>query len=528
MLAGIREIELVLAGRTLGTLQALQATLLPSAQAATIVATFDRKQPNHLANLRPWLVIDAAGPFQDGDYSLAIAAIRAQAHYLDLADGRAFVAGFQSTLDQEARSVGVVAISGASSTPALSHAALEQITAGWSQIDNVLVAISPGARAPRGLSVIQAILSYVGQPVTVFVGGRWRKVRGWSGARRIDMPGLGRRWVSICETPDLDLLPRRFPVRSEALFMAGLELSVMHLGLWTLSLLVRLRLARTLLPLAAVLRGAAGLLAPFGTDRGGMVVAARGCDENGETISARWALWAEANAGPNTPAAPAAALVRLLAAGAAIEPGAMTSAGLLPLPSILRELGGLPIGTRADESHPHHPALFRRLLGRRFLELPAALRRVHEGRKREVFQGRAIARIGRGRLSKALMTAIGLPSTGRHDLEVTITPDSRGEIWTRRFGSSRFSSRLNSKSSVGTFEERFGLLRFSFRLDLSGTGGVGWRNTGWNLAGLPLPRRFAPAIRAGAGSKGERYRFSVVVAHRWTGLLFAYRGYLAP
>ena len=44
---------------------------------------------------------------------------------------------------------GIVAVTGASSTPALSHAAADRLTASWRRIDAILVAISPGARAPR-------------------------------------------------------------------------------------------------------------------------------------------------------------------------------------------------------------------------------------------------------------------------------------------------------------------------------------------------------------------------------------------
>ncbi len=64
-------------------------------------------------------VVDSAGPFQGGDLRLARTAIAAGLHYLDLADGRGFVAAFPS-LDPAARAAGVTALTGASSTPALS------------------------------------------------------------------------------------------------------------------------------------------------------------------------------------------------------------------------------------------------------------------------------------------------------------------------------------------------------------------------------------------------------------------------
>jgi saccharopine dehydrogenase-like NADP-dependent oxidoreductase len=48
--------------------------------------------PLDLAALQPDIVIHCAGPFQDQDYRVAEAALNCRAHYVDLADGRAFVA----------------------------------------------------------------------------------------------------------------------------------------------------------------------------------------------------------------------------------------------------------------------------------------------------------------------------------------------------------------------------------------------------------------------------------------------------
>jgi hypothetical protein len=104
-----------------------------------------------------------------------------------------------------------------------------------------------------------------------------------------------------------------------------------------------------------------------------------------------------------------------------------------------------------------------------------------------------------------------------------------GEIWTRRFGTSHFSSRLTDShlKAIGLFQERFGPLRFTFDMRPA-KNGVVWEFVGWRLFGLPLPVWLAPRIRAGAEDAGGLYRFRVVVAHRWLGLLFAYRGTLVP
>ncbi len=527
MLAAHPDIELLLAARGIGALERLAGRLEAGGARATLaVRSVDRRQPGAIAHIRPWLTIDASGPFQDGDYALALSAVEAGSHYLDLADARAFVAGFPQALGGAAAANRVLAVSGASSTPALSHAVLDAMTLRWQEVAKIAVVIAPGARAPVGLAVLRSILGYAGQPVRLLRGGRWCAAPGWSGLRRVDMPGLGFRWASLCETPDLDLLPARFRVRQDALFFAGLELSLMHLGLAALCLLVRWRLVRSLRPLAAPLRTAARLIAPLGRDRGGMVVEAEGRDERGRPIRARWALWAEAGAGPNTPAAPAAAIVRRLLAGSETRQGAFACAGLLPLEAILGELTGLPIRTRTDESHPVDPSLFRRLLGRRFEQLPPSVRALHEGRQDAVFAGSAIVRTGRGVAARCLRRALRLPPAGRCNVEVRIAPAGPCEIWTRRFGSSGFASRLAPTGRLGVFEERFGPLRFAFRLDAARVG-LAWEPITWRCLGLPLPACLAPQVRARECEKNGRYHFAVVVAHAWSGLLFAYRGWLA-
>lgn len=351
MLARLDGIELTLAARRIEPLNRIKDDLETHGTTARITTiAFDKSHPDAIPNIAPWAVVDAAGPFQGDDYATPLASVACGAHYVDLSDARAHVAGFAAALDGQARANSVLAVTGASSTPALSHAALSQLVAGWRQIDDVIVAISPGAKAPRGLSVIRAILSYAGQPVLVFDDGQWQRDFGWSRVRRLDMPGLGARWVSLCETPDLDQLPKNFPIRRSALFLAGLELAPMHLGLSALSLLVRWKLTRSLLPFARPLRVIAGLLAPFGSDRGGMLVQAIGRDGQDRPTISRWSLLAEENAGPNVPAAAAAAMIRALHSGRETRTGAQACVGLLSCEAILDELANLPISTRRDEA----------------------------------------------------------------------------------------------------------------------------------------------------------------------------------
>ena len=518
LLAPWPQVELVLAARGLARAQALADEL--GCQAAG----FDRDLPETLADLAPWAVVDAAGPFQTGDLRLARTAVAAGAHYVDIADGRAFVAGFAAELDAAAREAGVLAATGASSTPALSNAALDALTEGWREIETASVAISPGARAPRGLSVVRAVLSYAGRPVRVFAGREWRTEAGWSGLRRIDFPGVGPRLVSLCETPDLDVLAGR--VRTRARFLAGLELVPLHLGLWLLAWPVRLGLVKSLEPAAGPLRAVADLVAPLGSDRGGMVVEAEGLGANGEPLRGRWSLAAEANAGPNVPVAAAAAVLRGLIEGRLAAPGAGPCVGLVTLDEIMAELAHLPIVTRLDVGAPAAPALLGRLLGPQAARLPEPVIAVHDRRAARTFGGLGRAWGARSLIARLSRAMIGLPEPGTYrDLKVTISPGPGGERWTRDFGPRRFSSWLTDLDAPGEFEERLGLLRFRFSPHVRGDG-FSWRFDSWRLLGLRLPKALAPKIRAVSFARDGVYRFRVLTAHPWVGVVFAYCGRL--
>ena len=110
------QLELIAAGRRAQHVAGAEQVATASLDIA--MADF----PRLLGALRPELVIHCVGPFQGQDYRVAQAALEAGAHYLDLADGRDFVAGFARANDVRARAVRLCAITGASTLPALSGA----------------------------------------------------------------------------------------------------------------------------------------------------------------------------------------------------------------------------------------------------------------------------------------------------------------------------------------------------------------------------------------------------------------------
>lgn len=524
MIARWPNVVLVLAARRREPLEALRARL--NGLATIEIATFDRDAPEGLVALSPFAVVDAAGPFQASDLRLAQAALAAGAHYVDLADGRAFVNRFPEAMADAVAASGRWAITGASSTPALSTAALDRLTAGWSRIDVVTTAISPGADAPRGPSVVKAIFSWVGRPVRVFEGGAWTSRPGWSGSRRALFPGLGRRWVALAETPDLDVLPSRYKPRYVGRFEAGLELPVAHHGLALLAWARRAGLIRDLDPFVGPMGALADRLVRFGTDRGGMVVEAVGKDANGEIIRARWGLWAGAGAGPNTPAAPAAAILRALLDERLKGPPRPTACvGLLSLEELLAPLTPFPIRTRIDMAWPRANSVFARALGPRLDALPEVVRRAHDGAPQTlVGWARGRGATGVARLVRWLQ---GLPERGRHQTSVEIASNGLGETWTRQFGDRRFRSRIVPvREDAYAFEETAGPLTFRFHA-ADYPGGFSWMFEGWRIGPLPLPAAWAPRVRARTFARDGVYRFRVLVAHPWVGVIFGYAGRLS-
>jgi saccharopine dehydrogenase-like NADP-dependent oxidoreductase len=281
---------IILAGRSLERAQQAAADLgTPEA----IALNRDTATAENIRALRADLVIDAAGPFQGADLRFARAVIEAGANYIDLADARDFVAAFPS-LDALARAQGVAAITGASSTPALTHAALDQLRADWRRLDIVHAGIAPANKMDRGAAVMKAILTWVGAPVRVFEDGAWRERSGWSDCGIFDVPKLGRRRFALTDVPDLDLIPARYAPRDSALFMAGLELPLMQRGMEFVAALRRWRIIPNPVRLAEPLRRAGNLLLPFGSDRGGMIVEALGRDADDRPVFTRWSMFAPA------------------------------------------------------------------------------------------------------------------------------------------------------------------------------------------------------------------------------------------
>jgi NAD(P)-dependent dehydrogenase (short-subunit alcohol dehydrogenase family) len=345
-LASFEGIRLTLTSRDIKKAVALANEIKATSAKASIdaVALDTTKGPSQqLAALKPWLVIDASGPFQSADYSVLEAAINAGAHYLDLADARDYLIGF-AQLDTEAKAAGLVALAGASSTPALSSAVIAALTKDWARIDCVDIAIVPGGKSEVGPAVIKAILSYVGKPIPSLNEGHYGTITAWVNSQILIIPGLGKRRIAPVETADVELVAPHFKVQKKLLFQAGLESPVEQWGIIALSHVKRLGLLGNLTGLAPFLQFARRFTRLFTGDRGAMVVTATGLDHTGRTVSSEWQLIANNGDGPNVPVMAAAAAVKALLRNE-IPAGAQPCINVLPLAAIEEEMKPYEIKT---------------------------------------------------------------------------------------------------------------------------------------------------------------------------------------
>ncbi len=513
------DVELIIAGRSAArTGQSAQPLM-----AESVVLDRTRATSADLKTLRADIVIDAAGPFQGADYRFALAALEAGAHYVDLADARDFVAGFPA-LDAAACAQGRAAIAGASSTPALTHAALDALCAGWRRIDAIRAGIAPGNRAPKGRSLVEAILSRAGAPVRVWEDGCWVTRTGWSHRESLAIAGLKKRRFALVETPDLDLIAARFAPTDSAIFMAALELPILHRGIEAIAMLRRIGLWRRPERAAMALTWCAGLLERVGSDRGAMFVEAFGRGRDDKPCRARWTLFAPAGLGPIVPTLPALAMVRKLLNGE-IAPGARACVGMLSLADLEGDFARVGFSSKIEREALTSP--FERALGGKFEHLPEPVKASHRAGPVAYFSGAAAVRGPASAIAAIARLLVGFPRAAEA-APVTVTKRANvdgAETWTRVIGGRRFASVI-AFAAPGVVRERFGPLTFDLAVRVDGQA-LHMEIVGWRIGPLPLPRQFAPRSPAKeSADDAGRFHFDVPIGLPLAGRITHYRGWL--
>lgn len=538
LLADEARLTLLVAGRSGEKARAFAGTV--AAKAVLEPVAMDRKGDVDavLSTLKPDLVVDASGPFQDvgpDPYRLVTTCIARSICYLDLADATAFVAGI-SSLDGIAKDRDVFSLSGCSSFPALSFAALDALKPGFARIDTIASGIAPSPKVRMGLNVIKAVSSYAGKPVALTRNGEQAVGYGlMDGMRRTIAPPGGvplksRRFV-LADAPDLALLPEALPGLQSTFTGGGTEPQILqrllNLGGW----LVRLRLLHSLSPFAALFHRASHWFAS-GEHRGGMFVAATGQSEDGRPLSKSWHLMAEGDDGPFIPAMAAEAIIRGWLAGRKPKPGARPAVGELALSDFepLFSRFAIHTGVRDDSPPQAEAPLYRRMLADAWKRLPPAVAALHDSTISRTFEGHAKVERGTGLLAQLTAAVIGFPADSPGiPVRVRFECDGGRETWIRTFGTKSFRSVQTAATGRDAYllAEDFGPFRVLIALVPDG-GRLRLVIRGWYFLGLPLPLFLAPSGETFEEEQDGVFRFHVEIKSPLTGLIVRYTGWLRP
>jgi hypothetical protein len=465
------------------------------------------------------VIVDAAGPFHaygDNPYRIPRAAIAAGTHYFDLCDNAEFCQGI-SVLSDDALAAKVCVYSGMSSVPAISSSVVDALRDGMAPLA-IETAILPGTKAPRGRAVVESILDQTGKFYVEKHGGKDVSVRSWSDPKTYDL-GRDRRQGWRMEVPDQRLFPDHFNC-PDVSFRAGLELGVMRYGLGLLSF-IRSKLGFSIPNwFVSIMMAGAGVLAPFGTDRGGMVVKvdlAQGTD----FVRKTWTMNATKGDGPYTPTIAIRAACHDLAA---VSAGAGPALSLITLQNIDACFDDLNIETQIT-TIPIVP-IFRQVLGEGLNSLPPAVSTTHDSVSTRCFKGLASVTRGTGLQARIAALLFGFPpSVEETTVEVAKTPDGKGEVWVRQFGDKTFRSYLRPTSHGMT--ERFGA--FTFQLDLKiQDDKLHFSVKSGRVWGVPIPKFMLPQSIASEADTNGVFHFDVHLKAPTGATLVHYKGWLKP
>jgi len=352
-IAGEKNTELVVTSRSERKARTLVDELTEIVPGVPMdAARLDQFSPefeHDLAALRPDIVIHTAGPYQGQDYRVAKTCISSGSHYIDLADGRDFVEGFDA-LHVEAKQQNVLLVSGASTLPGLSSVVIDSLRHKFGAIERVEISIAPAHKTPRGQGTVAAVLSYCGMPFQVLVGGKWATKYGWQDMKTQRYPDLGLRLSGACDVPDLGLLPEYIDGVDTVTFHASLEAKWEQIALWLMGWLTRAGVIKTWDRFVPTFQWMYDRLINLGSDVGGMHIKLSGKSADHKRQSVTWNLTARQNHGPEIPCSPALILARKLAADEISARGAFPCLGMFSLAEFNNEISGLDIVCSVDEN----------------------------------------------------------------------------------------------------------------------------------------------------------------------------------
>ena len=402
--------------------------------------------------------------------------------------------------------------------PAISSMAIDHLGLEFSEIHEINYGASPGNQTDRGVSTVQAILSYVGKPFSALREGKNVIIYGWQDLHREHYPQIGKRWMGNCNVPDLDLFPMYYPHLKTHKFYGGLELSILHIGLWIFSWPSRWGLIKHPDRFAKVLRTISLWFYPLGTNKGGMHVIVKGLDHHGKELERRWYLMGMDGHGPYIPTIPSILITKALIGGALSKRGAMSCVGLFNRDAFMKEVSDLNIYAFESET------LYKRYLGKRYNILPKAVQELHDYKNEVLYVGSGDVERGKNPFCRFICWIMSLPPTGKgQKVSVHFKQEGGAEHWTRHFYDKRYYSKQWDQN--GRLYEKIGPKTFVFDIDAT-KDKLSLKLKNLYSFGIPVGWIFKPRVIAEEKEIDGRFRFYIEAHLPFFGLLIKYDGWL--
>ncbi len=175
-------------------------------------------------------------------------------------------------------------------------------------------------------------------------------------------------------------------------------------------------------------------------------------------------------------------------------------------------------------------ALYRRILGDAFHDLPPRLQAAHGSDDPRRWSGQAEVCRGMGQFARIIGWGMRLPPKGEAvPVSVDFIPQNGAEVWRRNFGGHIFESRQYALSDapLGVSQERFGMIDVTVVLKVEDNRLV-LEPVKWRLFGMPLPKALLPTGQSFEAQIDDRFVFDVEIRVPWIGRIVAYRGWLMP
>lgn len=172
------------------------------------------------------------------------------------------------------------------------------------------------------------------------------------------------------------------------------------------------------------------------------------------------------------------------------------------------------------------PSLYRRVLGRQFDALPAALRRFHDAEGGGRAHGTLRVDRGAGRLRNALASWLGLPKAGSEvPVHLQVVVEGERERWIRDFHGQRVETVEWAWDDL--LMESLGWTSFASALVLDGSRLRYEFRRAW-FAGIPIPRGISPWVESAVDAGETGWRVMVGISVPFLGELVRYEGWIEP